>query len=176
MIDLVVFQVVSWVATAIGVCSAATYYILTLRNAKKSQSVQLINDVQRKFYEDRDFLSRRLSILGWQWKDYDDFHKKYGRETNFDANVTLWQVQSWYDSLGWAFRNKLVDINDLDEPFVYNILLFWRKLSPIILESRKRSTSLLWQYVWQDFEWLAKECERIEQEIILAHPAKPSSS
>ena len=104
---MVVFQVVSWVATAIGVCSAAAYYILTLRNAKTTRKAEFALDAYRKFHEDREFLSRRLDMLNWKWDDYDDFVKRYGSQTNHEAHVTRWQVRSWYDSLGWSFRNKL---------------------------------------------------------------------
>lgn len=165
LMDLI--QIFSWIATATGVCFAAYYYIMTLRNASKAQKIRVNEEISKKFHEDKDFLSRRLSILTWKWNDYDDFQSKYGRETNFEANVILWQVQFWYDSLGWVFKNKVADIREMDEIIIYNILLFWRKLEPIILESRKRSTNLLWKnYYMKNFEWLANVCEQREKEII----------
>jgi len=166
-VDVASVEMISVVVAAMSVAIGVFIGVTQLRDMNKTRQYQFWIEIMGYFTRERDFLSRRLGMLTWQWEDYDDFMKKY--ISDHESRVILWQVLSYYDMIGKAVKNGIVKVNQLDEEFIYNILLFWRRFSPYILESRKRSSNVLWRlYVWQNFEWLAKECEKREQEIILA--------
>ena len=168
MVDVASVEMISVVVAAMSVVIGVFIGVTQLRETNKTRRYQFWTEMTEYWIRNRDFLSRRLEMLTWQWGDYDDFMKKY--YSDHESRVTLWQVLSYYDMIGNAVKNGIMKVNQLDEEFIYNILLFWRRLSPYILESRKRSSNVLWRlYVWQNFEWLAKECEKREQEIILAN-------
>lgn len=76
MIDLVVLQSLSYVAAAIGVCAAASYYIFNLRETTRSRRVALTNTLIQSFISEEG--SRRWAdMMNMEWKDFDDFYKKY---------------------------------------------------------------------------------------------------
>jgi len=167
LVDVASVEMISVAVAATSVVIGVFIGVRQLRDTNKARQYQFWMEVMQYFIRERDFLSRRLGMLSWQWEDYDDFNKKYF--SNHESRVTLWQVLSYYDMIGYSVKNGIVKVNQIDEEFIYNILLFWRKFSPYIVESRKRSSNVLWRlYVWQNFEWLAKECEKREQEIIQA--------
>ena len=78
MVDLVVLQPVSYMAAAIGVCVAAVYYILNLRNQIQSRKAQLFMQLGEHLMDQAETKSHYEILYEWEWKDLDDFQKKYG--------------------------------------------------------------------------------------------------
>jgi hypothetical protein len=112
MVDLVVLQSLSYVAAAIGVCVAAFYYTLTLRETTRNRKIAYTTNFMQSFYSKEN--SRRfIDLLDMQWKDFDDFYKKYDSRVNPENFADRWSFLGMLDVLGYQYKAGLVDI---DEP------------------------------------------------------------
>jgi hypothetical protein len=64
LVDLALLQSVSYIAGALGVCIAAFYYVLNLRNTRKTQELQVFMQVFDRF-NNKDF-----------WNELDEMMKR----------------------------------------------------------------------------------------------------
>jgi hypothetical protein len=95
------------VLTGIGIIVAIVYYTLTLRNANKTQELQLETRQAQLFMQifNRQYdIDQRKSIYlaqNIEYKDFDDFIEKYGPETNpARARAIIRHILRGYWSLG----------------------------------------------------------------------------
>ena len=84
MVDLVVLQSVSYVAAAIGVCVAAFYYTMMLRASERNRKIQLSTSITERLGS-KGFLRDFIELNRLDWKDVDDFVKRYDSSVNLDS-------------------------------------------------------------------------------------------
>lgn len=157
MVDLVVLQSLSYVAAAVGVCLAAFYYALNLREASKNRKLVTATGIINNFMtEERNKLY--LDLLTMEWKDFEDFAKKYDSRVNPDNWV---KRASWWaalDLLGYQWRNGLIDTETIYGLYGAEIEGSWRRFGPIIREYRKSDYP---SHRYMYFEALAEEIIRL---------------
>jgi hypothetical protein len=171
-----IVQMVSWVATAIGVCVAAIYYILNLRNTQKNMQMTLETRQAQLFMQiydrqtDPEFQKRRAMLMKMQWIDCDDFIKKYGdyfndkKEANMEVYSSLWSVQNYLEGIGVLVKRRLIDPTLVDDLISGMIIRMWEKFRPLFLEFRKR-------YEYPQFEeWTEYLYEEIKAIAVKQHP------
>jgi hypothetical protein len=193
MVDLALLQSVSYIAGALGVCVAAIFYILNLRISRKNQELMLKAQEQSAkaqqqtletrqaqifmqlsdTYIDRGYRSTALEMLSdkWSWKDYDDFIKKYGPDTNPEAwDRFLLQLSHW-SLQGILVRDGLLSADKLWSWWGWVPRSFWEKFEPIISgyrESMKGATlhssfELLYYSMCEERE---KYMKGVEEELL----------
>ncbi|MCJ7574033.1 hypothetical protein MUO93_07205 [Candidatus Bathyarchaeota archaeon] len=165
MVDVSLLQSLSYVAAAIGVCAAAIYYMMVLRATQtnmrltlETRKLQFINDVNTGLMTEEG-LKRYATLLNMEWRDYDDFERKYGSDYNLDNFAMRNSAWNGYDLFGAMLRHGLVDAETLYNSVTTGPFMLWAKFEDVIREQRRR-------YVGADylanFEYLAKEMLRIK--------------
>src|SRR5512136_1998725 len=122
MVDIALLQSVSYIAGALGVCVAAIFYVLNLRISQKNQEISQRNMKTtletRKLQFVTSITSQLLSeegqrrygeLLNMEWRDYDDFEKKYGSDNNLDNYAKRFCVWYIFNTLGMLVREKLIE-------------------------------------------------------------------
>jgi hypothetical protein len=112
MVDLSLLQSVSYIAGALGVCVAASYYVMTLRNAEREKRKQLILQklpaFNREFYENHFYI-----FWNSHWTTPEEYQKKYGRD--MEIQTRLWYILNTYNVLGILFQENLMSLDDIDK-------------------------------------------------------------
>jgi len=160
MVELALLQSVSYIAGALGVCVAAIYYVMNLSEARKNRRMQFLLQIVRDFGVE-DGWKRYVTLMNMEWKDYDDFEKKYGSDNNPDAyamRVTAW---SFYHNLGYMVYNKMVSAEEIFDLMGEGSLWAWQKWGDIIKELRIRYKQ---PFLFIYFDYLASELEKIRVE------------
>ncbi|MBM3291068.1 hypothetical protein FJY84_00125 [Candidatus Bathyarchaeota archaeon] len=156
-----IVQMVSQIATAIGVCIAATYYVITLRTAEKNRRIQLLSSTANYLVEING-MKDHFELLNMNWKDYDDFEKKYYSDNNVDTDSKMYVMWGKFEFLGYMLRNKMIDAYDLWSLLGLASLYQWTKWESIIKEHRKRYNG---ESFLTNFEFLATEMWKIQRSI-----------
>jgi hypothetical protein len=160
-------QTISMVFGGLSVGVAAIYYIITLRTQQKNMNltletrrVGLIDSIATRIVN-RDGYHDYFELLRYEWKDYEDFEKKYGTENNVDASAKRYSLFNSYDTVGMMLRREMVDADDLYDMGLSGVVFIWAKYKPIIEEGRRR---YLGKKYFENFEFLAEELYRIAKE------------
>ncbi len=155
MLDI---QTISIVIASLSIVIAAIYYILVIRHQKKARQTDLIFRLL-SVYNSKDFQEAVLRIQALDYKDYDDFVKKYGSLNALnELHISLGMVGNFYETVGVLVSEKLLDINLVQK--LFTVEPTWKKGEPLIREARKQGSPEL--YVW--FENLYKEMKKKEQQ------------
>jgi hypothetical protein len=154
MVDILLLQTVSIVIASGGVLLAAIYYVLQIRHQRKMRQSDLVLRLYATFGS-KEFQEHWTEFLKGDYKDYDDFVKKYSVRSN-PAPESTWA----FEALGVLLKNKLIDISLVDDLFTGPSKWFWEKLKPIAEDVRKRFNYP--QYA-EHIEYLYNEMKKREQ-------------
>lgn len=158
MVDLAEIQAAYYMVAAIGVLVAAGFYVLNLRATNKARRTQLLNSLL-SFTSSYDGMKRGEELLSLQWKDYDDWDKKYGND--LDIAASRYVIFGQYDPVGHLLKE-----GELDKKTVYHLIglgavSLWPKYEPVIRELRIRFNGSDWL---EGFEYLSGEMMRIKKQ------------
>ena len=159
MVDLVILQSVSYIAAAIGVCVAAFYYALNLRETTRNRRATLTTNLMQSFLSEEGAL-RLIYLLSMQWSDIDDYVKKYDSSVNpenYAKRVAFWNT---CDMLGYQYRTGIIDLETIYSIAGNWIIGPWIKFKPIIEHYRK------WEWAsdyLSNYEYLAEKLLKLQQ-------------
>jgi len=153
MVDI---STVSIVVASVGVLVAAAYYVLQIRHQKKMRQSDLVLRLYATFGSN-EFQERWTEFIKNDYKDYNDFAKKY-RIRSIPSPESTWL----FEALGVLLKNKLIDINLVDDLFTGPSKWFWEKLKPIAEDTRKMFNYP--QYA-EHIEYLYNEIKKREQQL-----------
>ena len=102
-------------------------------------------------FETRENIDILMELLEWEFKDYDDFQRKYGKEANPEAYSKWIYFINLYESLGPIVREGYLDIHMVALLMSGGIKAFWEMSKPIVMENRKRYNWPRWAI---EFEYL----------------------
>lgn len=157
---MVTVETISIVFTGLSVSLAAFYYISTLRNAQRTQQLQLETRQAQLFmqifnrFQEVEFRNNFNEVLSREWEDYDDYVRKYGRFTNPTAQAVSASIALFFEGLGVLLKRSLLDIDIVGELMSTPVRQYWEKTSPIIIEMRK---SMNREVVLESAEYLYDE-------------------
>ena len=158
MVDLTLLQSVSYIVGALGVCIAAIFYVLNLRETTRNRRIALTTSLLQNFISEEG--SRRwMELMQMEWKDFDDFYKKYDSSVNIDNYAKRNTVFNTMDVLGYQYRKGMIDSGTLWSICNDAIPLTWAKFKPLFDDGRKRGWYTTTAY--KDFEYLAYEMAKI---------------
>ena len=150
------------VLTGIGIIVAIIYYTLTLRNATKTQQLQLETRQAALFmdlyktYQSLEFVKTRRELITLEWTDFDDFWEKYGGDSDSDVWIK-WQSQAaFYNGVGVLVKKGLIDISLVDELFSNVLHRMWNHMGPVIIEWRdtRKYTEIRTHELFHGFDYL----------------------
>jgi len=157
-------QGIAAVATALGVCIAAYYYVLNLRNTQKNiklteetRKIQLLLDYSETREETYRSLNLWNELLNLNWESIEDYRKKL----NYDNNPELYsfamiKFQNFHRS-GLMVQDGLMDIATFVKYNGESCVMMWRKHKEAILMYRKAFHHP--KYL-AGFEYLAEEADK----------------
>jgi hypothetical protein len=156
MVDLALLQSISYIAGALGVCIAATFYVVNLRETTRNRNAAFANSVQQNM-QNKEWQQRFIEVLNMQWRDFDDFRARYDSSVDVENYAKRHSILISYDILGWQLRRGLIGLDFFSDVWALGIVTCWHKFKPIIEGYRG------WQYpkgAFRDFEYLAGILEK----------------
>jgi hypothetical protein len=148
MIDLATLQAVSYIMGSMGVFVAAVYYVSTLRNAQKTQQLQLdtrqaqlFMQIYSQSHNDPTFLDAFRKTMSLQWSTYEEFSDLLKDE---EKGRALQRVGSFYEGLGVLVKENYVDIRLVALLMTIMTRTWLEKYKPIIDEGRRQSGYPRW--------------------------------
>ena len=167
MVDLAEIQAAYYMVAATGVLVAAIFYILNLRVSQRNmkatlqtRKLQLATSLADNLFNEEGF-QRYCELMNMEWKDYDDFEKKYGSDFNPDNYAKRTTCSYTFNMVGTLLKEKLVEPEMLYDMGMIGASFIWYKFDDVLLDQRKRYMGAD-HYV--NFELLAKEMMRIKVE------------
>ncbi|MCX6653604.1 MAG: hypothetical protein NTY03_00630 [Candidatus Bathyarchaeota archaeon] len=171
MVDLALLQSVSYIAGALGVCIAAFYYAINIREQTRNRRVTLTTSLLQSFMS-REGIRLIVDLMRMEWSDFDDFLRKYDSTVNPDNIIMRSAVFMHCEVLGREYRSGVIDLDTLFSVCSDNIPQLWVKFKPIIEEYRKRKVYSKIEF--ENFEYLAGELtklmERRDPDFVNAQP------
>jgi len=138
------FEFLAILLTGLGLTVSIVYYTSVLRNANKTQQMQLETRQAQLFlnifnvYASKQFQKDREALMAlWKWTDYDDFMSKFGPEINPNDHAIWDSTITWLEGLGVLVKRGLIDpelVYDIMYGFIIN---FWEKHLPIFTKFRE---------------------------------------
>jgi hypothetical protein len=164
VVDILLLQTVSIAIASAGVFVAAIYYIFQIRNQSKIRELDTIIRMNVSFSLNLiEWQQATLKVLNLQFKDYDDFVKKYGSlTTETPTLMAVYMISNYTEGVGYLLKRKLVSINYVWDTFGLTAIMFWEKLKPVIEGLRKEYNS---PTSFEPFEYLYNEMKRREQKL-----------
>ena len=120
------------ILTGLSITVSIVYYTSVLRNAKKTQQIQLETRQAQLFMQFvNPFLSGEKStywheIREWEMSDYDDFIRVWSDPEN---RKSFSQMSYWFETLGVYVREGLIPIRLVALTMTGMVTDFWIKLS-----------------------------------------------
>jgi len=157
MVDI---STASIVIASAGVFVAAIYYVLQIRHQSRMRQTDLIIRLY-SFYNSEACQKALATVLALDYRDYDDFVKKYGSVPSPSPNevqVSLQMVGTFFEGVGVLLSQGLLDINLVQK--LFNVGGYWKKIEPIVRELRRTLDAS--EKEW--FEYLYNEWKKREQQ------------
>jgi len=146
---------ISAIVAAAGVLVGVAYYILDMRNQSKIKQTDLVIRLYST-YGSKEFQEAWATVRELEFKDYDDFMKKYG------WSAAMSEVCLFFEGVGVLLHKKLIDISVIDDLFTGPIKMIWEKTKPMI-EGHRRQENYPQFYEW--LEYLYNEMKKREQKL-----------
>jgi hypothetical protein len=174
MAEPVSLQTLLTYLTLISVPVGVFYHIMTLRNTRKNQELQLetrqINTYLTLIKTMKDLMEEMMEVIYvYQWDDYDDFIEKYGPFHNPSAFAKVWRLIDLWNELGMLVKKGIISMDLIHEQWSGGIQEGWEKCKPLILEWRAAGETNL----GESFEYLYDEARKRLPEYPLFHTIIP---
>jgi hypothetical protein len=120
MVDLALLQSVSYIAGALGVCVAASYYVFNLRNLDRERRRQIIMaklpPITREYYQ------WNLEIRN-SWNGSKDWDEKY--RLNPELESKAWYIMSIYNVVGQLYVEGFMSLEEISKTYSAAFLVGW---------------------------------------------------
>jgi hypothetical protein len=149
---------ISAVVVASGVLIGIIYYVLQMRHQEKMRKTDLVVRLYSTWIG-KEFSEATLKTWNLEFKDYDDFVKKYGPWfSDTEIYAVLRMVSNFFELLSILLSSGLVDVNMVVNTFGIPIETTWKKIKPLVEGGRK----IYGPYLYYNFEHLYNEMKKRE--------------
>jgi len=156
LVDLAEIQAAYYMVAATGVLVAAIYYVYNMRAAERNKKIQLSISIADRIGS-KEFQRDWVTLWKLDWKDTDDFLKKYDASVNTEASrehfAQRHSVWVLYNNVGYLLRKGLVDEDIVYNAAGWDAVDIWHRYWPIIDYYRRVETGPRW---YENFEFLAR--------------------
>jgi len=155
MVDI---QTISIMLASASVIGGVVYYAFQIRHQNRMRETDLIMRLYSA-YGNEEYSKAVERYLATEYRDYNDFVKKYGPIVSEEpVQVAFRMVSMFYEGVGVLLYRKLVNPDLVYD--LFDVGMFWEKMKPIAEESRKRFNK---PKIWEWFEYLYNEMKKREQ-------------
>jgi hypothetical protein len=107
-----------------------------------------------------EFTQIALKLSTLEYKDYDDFVRRYGSiMSDSPASVAFHVASNYFEGLGVLLEKRLIDLDIVKDYYGESAIWIWRKFEPLIQGVRKE---LNMPRAWEPFEYLVNEMKKRE--------------
>jgi len=163
--NMVEVETISIVIASIGVLVGVTISIMELKNIVKARQAELFMNLY-DHYNDAEFVRRWGTVIyQFDWKDFDDWKKKYGPETNIEAYSSFAALGNYFKGVGVLLNKKLIDMSLVENLISPAALRYWEKYEPVIKGFREHYK---FPEAWNWVEYLYSELKKRETQLTTA--------
>lgn len=156
---MVYIQTISIAVASAGVFLAVVYYIFQIRHQSKTRQMSLLMNLYLAWGSD-DMKKALQDVLALEFKDFDDFLKKYGQASQ--AYVDIDKIGWFMNGVGFLVHEGFVNIKLVRGLFhAQGVTKMWEKLKPVV-EGIRKMFGFPESYAW--FEYLYNEMKERERE------------
>jgi hypothetical protein len=161
MVDI--YEISALVAAA-GVLIGVVYYILDMKHQRQVTQTDLLVKVSPWLnISSSELQTAVVRTLNLEFKDYDDFIKRYGKiHSDRPEQTAFLTVGNYFEGLGLLAKRGLVDVDLIYEFWTGDIADIWNKIKPLVEGMRKESKFP----VALNIEYLYNEMKKREQKLI----------
>lgn len=169
MSRIVDIQTVSIAVASASVVAGVIYYSLQIRHQnlqiqhqnKIRETDLLVRIVPWVNISSSELQHAVIKTLKIEYKDYDDFVKRYGElHSEKPEQEAILAVINYFEGLGILVKRKIVDIDLVYDFWGPDLNTIWGKLKPIIEGEKKK-----WNYSTLNIEYLFNEMKKIEKKL-----------
>jgi len=162
MVDL---QTISVIVAAASVVVGVILGVTQLKNISSTRHAELFMSLYNH-YNDVEFVKYFTEItINWEWRDFEDWQKKYGPKTNIEAYSSWAAVGNYFKGVGVLVQKKMIDISLVDELISSLVINYWEKCEHVIKEYRMQYRH---PKAWIWVEYLYNELKSMEPHARLA--------
>lgn len=127
----------SVIFAGLSIAASILYYASVLRNANKARQRELIYQKYQSYSLEYAKAFQEVTLMR-DWKDYDEFEDKYGREANIDASSKWMYIMRIYNLAGIHLHEGA------DPDLIFKlyppsaVITLWELFEPIIQRRRER--------------------------------------
>jgi hypothetical protein len=152
---------ISAIVAAAGVLVGVILTVLELRHLVKQRKTELVTRLSSEFSTSRQFLEAFVDTLEVEFKDYDDFVKRYGKPiSKKEVPMSFMTMGNFFEEIGTLYRNKLIDASLINQ--IFPISEVWEKMKPLVEGMRKEYH---FPTLFDQFEYLYYEMRKREQKL-----------
>jgi hypothetical protein len=150
-------QTLSILFAGLSIAASIVYYASVLRNANKTQQLQLETRQAQMFMGIYNQLNRADFIDAWrafmemEWSTFEEL-QQVNEDPESDRH--LWVLGMFYEGLGVLVKNDLVPMKLLAETITGMTRMWWEKFIPIVEEGRRELNLPRW---YSETEYLYNE-------------------
>ena len=171
MFELVDIQTISIVIASASVVAGVIYYSLQIRHQNlqiqqqnKIRQTDLVTKLSYDISTNKEFLEALVDTYEVEFKDYDDFVKRYGKPISRNqVPMSFMMMGNFFEQIGVLFRNGLIDASLISQLFPIDIV--WEKMKPLVEGMRKEYHQ---PELFEWFEYLYNEMKKREQQLARA--------
>jgi len=164
MAEPVSLQTLLTYLTLISIPVGVIYHIMTLRNTKKNQELQLETRQAQLFmsiynrFNEVEFWRQLYEIRQWEWESLEEYNEKYESRPEI---ISKWlAVGSYFEGMGVMVKRNLFDAAFIDDLMSGPLMSLWEKWEPTIYEMRRRRNM---PTLWEWYEYLYNEVRKIAE-------------
>ena len=158
MVDIIE---ISAVMAAVGVITAAVYYILDMRNQTRVRHLDLFMRLY-SIWGSRDMLKAHRRFMVLKYESYDSWVKEHGSITEpSELNTDIDRVGWFFNMMGFLVEEKIVNIKLVDELLGYWVIKNWENIYKTVIYGARKQCNIPESYHW--FEYLYDEMKKREQ-------------
>ena len=161
-------QTVSIAIASASVVAGVIYYSLQVRHQNlqiqqqnKMRQTDLVTKLSYDISTNKEFLEALVDTYEVEFRDYDDFVKKYGKPiSRKEVPMSFMMMGNFFEQIGVLFRNGLIDASLISQLFpTYHV---WEKMKPLVEGMRKEYHQ---PELFEWFEYLYNEMKKREQTL-----------
>ena len=138
---MVDYQTISIIFAGLSIGIASLYYIINIRHQQETREASLFNSVYESMLSPDIFHISWELELDWNFTDYEDFWEKYGPDTNREDYERFNRYFTHLEGMGIYVKRGLIRAELIDDFMSGDVVRFWEKFGPFILEHRRRRNS-----------------------------------
>jgi hypothetical protein len=154
-------QTLSIAIASASVVAGIVYYVFQVRHQTKMRQTELLVRIAPWVnMSSIELQQASIRVLNTEYKDYDDFLKRYGQlHSEKPEQMAILSILNYLEGIGILVRRKLVDADFVYDFWSGDIPTLWEKVKPIIEGERKK-----WNYpLLLNAEYLYNEMKKREQ-------------